>query len=139
MGRNFTSVDEYIQSCPEDVQPTLQEIRRTIREAVPEAEEVISYQIPAYRYHGFLVYFWAARNHYSLSCPPPSEAFEVFAEQLAPYKLTKSAINFPKDKPLPLDLIREIVRFRARENLEKEATKPKSRSRAKQSDKANST
>lgn len=130
MGRNFTSVDEYIRSCPEDMQPTLQAIRRTIREAVPEAEEVISYQIPAYKHHGFLVYFWAARNHYSLSCPPPSDAFEVFAEQLAPYKLTKSAINFPKDKPIPLDLIADIARFRARENAEKEARKPASRRKA---------
>jgi uncharacterized protein YdhG (YjbR/CyaY superfamily) len=116
---DFKSIDEYIGTFPEDVQETLERIRATIREAVPEAEEVISYQIPAFKYHGYIFYFSAYANHYALSCPPPWTIFEVFKEELAPYKLSKSTIQFPKSQPVPFELIGKMSKYRANENLER--------------------
>lgn len=116
---DFKTVDEYLANFPEGVQEDLQKIRQTIQKAVPEAEEVISYQIPAYKFHGWTVYFSAHKHHYSLACPPPSKAFEVFKEELSLYKVSKSTIQFPKDKALPLGLIGDIATYRAKENLER--------------------
>lgn len=116
---DFQSVDEYIDTFPEDVQEELQDIRNVILEAVPEAEEVISYQLPALKFHGYIFYLSAHARHYSLSCPPPWTLFEVFKEELSPYKLSKSTIQFPKNEPVPYDLIQDMAKFRANENLEK--------------------
>lgn len=116
---DFKTVDEYIATFPSDVQAILETLRKTIREAVPEAEEVINYQIPAYKYHGWIFYFSAYKNHYSLSCPPPTH-FEVFQDELAGYKLSKSTIQFPMKDPVPVDLIRRMAEFRAKENVERE-------------------
>jgi len=126
---DFQSVDEYIQTFPEERQQDLQAIRKAIRDALPEAEEVISYQLPAYKFHGFTVYFSAASKHYSLSCTPPTEVFEAFKERLEAYKQTKSAIQFPLGKPLPLDLIADIARFRGQENLERAQAKASAKSK----------
>src|SRR5688572_6106604 len=95
---DFKSVDEYIATFPEDIQRTLRTVRQTIREAVPDAEELISYQIPAYKLQGWVAYFSGYKNHYSLSCPPPSTVFDAFKAELAPYKTSKSAIQFPLDQ-----------------------------------------
>jgi uncharacterized protein YdhG (YjbR/CyaY superfamily) len=114
----FATVDQYLGSLPPEVRRTLESVRKTIRAAVPEAEEVISYQVPAFKYHGWLLYLHAHTHHYSLSIPPPSAVFEVFREDLSPYKLSKSAIRFPLSEPIPADLISRIARFRAQENQE---------------------
>lgn len=120
---DFQTVDEYIGTFPDDVQRNLEAIRQVIKEAEPEAEEVISYQIPAYRYHGMLIFFSAHKKHYSISVPPPNAVFDVFQEQLTGYKISKSAIQFPMDMPVPLDLLGDIVRLRAKENLERAVQK----------------
>jgi uncharacterized protein YdhG (YjbR/CyaY superfamily) len=115
----FQTVDEYIGTFAKDVQGDLEKIRQTIKKAVPEAEEVISYQLPAFEFHGMLIYFSAYKEHYSLSFPPPFTLFEVFKQELSPYEVSKTTIKILMDKPLPLDLVSEIVKYRAKENLER--------------------
>ncbi len=117
----FTSIDEYIAQCPKQVQKTLQELRATIRAAAPDAEEKISYQMPAFAQNGNLVYFAALKNHIGFY-PTPS-GITAFEKELAGYKSTKGALNFPLDEPLPLKLIRKIVQYRVAENLKKAKTK----------------
>jgi uncharacterized protein YdhG (YjbR/CyaY superfamily) len=111
------TIDGYIAAYPKNVQAILQEIRKAIREAAPEAEEIISYQIPAFKLNGILVYFAAFKNH--IGFYPTSSGVEAFKERLSAYKTSKGTVRFPMDEPMPLDLIREIVRFRVRENLAK--------------------
>lgn len=119
------TVDEYIGTFPKSVQDVLKTIRQTIQKAVPEAEEVISYQIPAFKFHGWVFYYSAYKNHYSLSCPPPFTVFDVFKQALEPYEVSKSAIKFPLDKPVPVKLISDMAKFRAKENMEAEKKKNK--------------
>jgi uncharacterized protein YdhG (YjbR/CyaY superfamily) len=114
---DFKSVDEYIATFPQDVQTILKSVRQAVLKAVPEAEEVISYQLPAYKYHGFVLYFGGYTKHFSISSPPPT--FEVFKEELASYKVSKSAVQFPYDQPVPTELIGKIARYRADENSKK--------------------
>jgi uncharacterized protein YdhG (YjbR/CyaY superfamily) len=103
------TIEEYITIQPAEVQPLLQAIRRTIREAAPNAEETISYQMPAFKQGKILVWFGAFKNHISLF--PKVSGIDAFRKQLAPYKFSKGTIQFPIDEPLPLDLIADIVRF----------------------------
>lgn len=112
---SFRSTGEYIATFPEDVQAQLQAIRATIRAAAPDAEERISYAMPAFALKGNLVYFAALKNHIGLY-PMPS-AIEAFQSELSPYISTKSALRFPINQPLPMDLITRIVKFRVAENL----------------------
>ena len=121
---DFKTVDEYLQTLPKDVQVILQTVRETIQKAVPEAEEVISYQIPAFKYHGWIFYFSAYKKHFSLSCPPPFTVFETFKEELAKYEKSKSTVQFPLDEPVPIKLIEKMSKFQAKENLAREKTKP---------------
>jgi len=112
---NFKTADEYIASAPEADQAGLEAIRKAIREAVPEAQETISYQIPAFRTEdGWIFYYSVYANHFSIAGPPPTPEREAFKAQLKPYKTSKSAIQFPKSAPLPLKLIGEMAAFRAR-------------------------
>jgi uncharacterized protein YdhG (YjbR/CyaY superfamily) len=113
----FTSIDEYISAFPEDIQQKLQEMRRTIHECAPEATEAISYSMPTFKLNGNLVHFAAFQHHIGFF--PAASGVEEFAKQLSGYKHSKGAIQFPLDQPLPLDLVREIVRFRVQENLAK--------------------
>ena len=124
---DFKNVDEYIATFPKNVQAVLEQIRQTIQKAVPDAEEVISYQIPAYKFHGWVLYFSAYTQHFSLSCPPPFTIFTEFKEELSLYEVSKSAIKFPLDQPVPVKLIRQIAQFRAKENLERDGAKTKGR------------
>lgn len=119
------SVDEYIQSFPSDVRAMLTQIRQTIRKTAPKAEEVISYGIAGYKYHGVLIFFAGFSKHVSVYPAPRSS--ELFKKELANYKGGKGTVQFPLDKPLPFDLIKRIVRFRLKENEEKAATKQKSK------------
>ncbi len=111
------NVDAYIASFPPDIQVLLKQMRAAIKETAPQAEEIISYGIPAFRYKGMLVWFAAHTNHIGLY--PRGSGIEEFAEQLKGYKVSKGTIQFPLDKPLPVDLISKIVEFRIEENLGK--------------------
>jgi len=116
---DFKSVDEYIATHPEPVQAVLQRVRNTIRKAMPEAEEVISYQIPTYKLHGgYVVYFAGWRQHYSLY-PASDQLVARFKDELAPYKIRKGTIRFPLSQPVPVKLIGRIAKFLTREAAER--------------------
>ncbi len=115
--RKFDSIDDYIGGFPPETQAILKELREAIREAAPEAEEKISYQMPTFFLKGNLVYFAAYENHIGLY-PAPS-GIEAFGNELNAYKSGKGSIRFPIDEPLPLELIKRIVRFRVEENINK--------------------
>ena len=119
---SFNSIDEYIALFPEDIQTKLQEVRAAIRAAAPESEEKISYQMPAFAQKGILVYF-AARKGY-IGFYPTSSGTLAFSRELSAYEYTKGTIKFALDKPLPVDLIGKIVKFRLAENLKKAQKKP---------------
>jgi uncharacterized protein YdhG (YjbR/CyaY superfamily) len=110
----FKTMDEYIKTFPEHVQNILKKMRATIREAAPDAEEAISYQIPTFRLNGNLVHFAAYKNHIGFY-PAPS-GIEAFKKELSPYKGAKGSVQFPIDKPVPYDLVKKIVLFRVKEN-----------------------
>lgn len=116
-----TNIDEYISTFPVNVQKMLEEIRSTIRKVAPDAEEKISYRIPAFTLKGIIVYFGAYKNH--IGFYPTSSATKAFKEELSDYKFSKGAIQFPLNKPLPLSLIKKIVDFRVKENLAKSGYK----------------
>lgn len=113
----FESIDEYIDQFPMVVRPMLQKLREVIKEAAPEAIEKISYQMPTFVLHGNLVHFAGYKNHIGFY-PTPS-GIEVFKEALSGYKSAKGSVQFPIDKPLPYELIREIVKYRVEENIRK--------------------
>jgi uncharacterized protein YdhG (YjbR/CyaY superfamily) len=113
----FTTIDEYIATFPADIQQKLQEIRKTIRAAAPDAQEKISYQMPTFFLNGNLVHFAAFKNHIGFY-PAPS-GIEEFKEQLAVYQSSKGAVRLPMDEALPLDLITAIVKYRVSENSKK--------------------
>ncbi|KWX78959.1 hypothetical protein AMQ84_07945 [Paenibacillus riograndensis] len=119
----YESIDDYITQTPPEIREKLEAVRKVIHEAAPEAEEKISYQMPTFFLHGNLVHFAAFKKHIGLY-PAPS-GIEAFQEELAQYKGAKGSVQFPLDKPLPLDLISRIVKFRAAENREKAAAKAK--------------
>jgi uncharacterized protein YdhG (YjbR/CyaY superfamily) len=112
--REFHSIDEYISAFPEGVREKLKQMRRTIHECVPEAEEAIAYSMPTFRLHGDLVHFAAFQRH--IGFYPTSSGIEAFKAELAGYRHSKGAVQFPLDRPLPLPLVREIVLYRAAEN-----------------------
>ena len=111
----YNTVDEYIASQPEKIREGLALFRKTIRNAAPEAVELISYQMPAFKFHGLLVWYAAHKNHFGFY--PKTDALQVFRERLAPYEQSKGTIRFPYDLPLPVELITNIVRHRVKENL----------------------
>lgn len=113
--RQFKTIDEYIAMFPEDVQRILNELRQTIKEAAPEAQETINYQMPTFTLNGNLVHFAAFQNHIGFY-PTPS-GIEAFKNELSLYKGAKGSVQFPIDQPLPLSLIRKIVEYRVQENL----------------------
>ncbi|MDF2189886.1 DUF1801 domain-containing protein [Paraflavitalea sp. CAU 1676] len=122
---DFKTVDEYHAIFPADIVARLDAIRTIIKKVAPDAEEVISYQIPAYKYLGFLIYYSAYKGHISLSYPFSAALLAEFSKDLAKYKVSKSAIQFPHNGPLPEALIKKIVQFRLRENKETAALKAK--------------
>jgi uncharacterized protein YdhG (YjbR/CyaY superfamily) len=123
----FTSVDAYLAAQPEDVRPILQRVRAVIRKALPDAEEVISYQIPAYKLHGATVIFFAGwKQHYSLY-PATAAAVAAFKDELAGYKLSKGTIRFPLSQPVRAKLIADIAKLRAKEAAARAQAKAVSR------------
>jgi uncharacterized protein YdhG (YjbR/CyaY superfamily) len=112
---DFKSVDEYIAAQPETVRSVLERVRNAIRQALPGAEEVISYQIPAFKLHGGpVLYFAGWRQHYSLY-PANNQLVAAFNDDLAPYQVRKATIRFPLSRPVPVRLIGRIAKFRAKE------------------------
>lgn len=110
----YTTIDEYIALFPEEVRRILGQVRQTIRQAAPDAQEKISWQMPTFWQNGNLVHFAAAKNHIGLY--PGESGVRVFADRLTDYKTSKGAIQFPLTQPIPYDLITEITRFRVQEN-----------------------
>ncbi len=127
----FRSIDEYIATFPDHVQAQLQAMRAAIHAAAPDAEERISYAMPAFAQNGILVYFAALKNH--IGFYPTSSGVEAFEQELAGYVSTKGALRFPLNEPLPVELISRIVRFRVAENLNRAATKARKKPAAGQS------
>ncbi|SIO01747.1 iron chaperone [Chitinophaga niabensis] len=125
---NFENVEDYMKTLPKESKAILEEVRQVIRKTAPGAEEVISYQLPALKFHGMLIYYSAYKDHISLSFPS-AKTIEVLKAKAVPYELGKSTIKFPLNKPMPFPLIKEIVQIRMKENLEKASlkTKPKKR------------
>lgn len=115
--RTINTIDEYIATCPKNMQIILQEMRQAIRDATPEAKEVISYQMPAFKLNGILVWFAAFKNH--IGFYPKASTIAAFKDKLSSYKTSKGAVQFPIDKPLPIDLVKEMVKFRVKENLDR--------------------
>jgi uncharacterized protein YdhG (YjbR/CyaY superfamily) len=115
MNNTFKDISEYIKSFPSDIQKLLEQIRATIQENAPEAIESISYGMPAFKTHGKpLVYFAAFKNHIGFYATPTGH--KEFAADLSKYKQGKGSVQFPLDKPIPLDLIGRIVEFKAKHN-----------------------
>jgi uncharacterized protein YdhG (YjbR/CyaY superfamily) len=120
-----SDIDNYISAFPQPVQKRLKAMRAAIRKAAPGALEKLSYKMPAYTYKGMLLYFAAHSNH--IGFYPFTTAMKAFKEELSEYKTGKGSVQFPHDKPLPLELISEIVKFRVLENLAKADLKSKKR------------
>ena len=119
----FKTVDEYLSVQPENIRTILQKLRSTIKKSAPQAEELISYNLPAFKLQGMLVYFAAFKEHIGFY-PTPS-AIEAFKNELSPYKGAKGSVQFPIDKPLPLNLVTKIVKYKVKENLEGSRAKTK--------------
>lgn len=111
---SYNTVDEYIAAQSESAQPLLNQLRDTIKNAAPTANEIISYGMPAYKIHGVLVYFAANKHH--IGFYPTASPIAVFSDELMAYKTSKGAIQFPLKTPIPIDLVRRIVEFRVNED-----------------------
>ena len=120
-GTKFKSTDDYIAVFPENTQKILQQIRSIIKKAAPGAAEVISYNMPAYKLNGILVYFAGYENH--IGFYPTASGIEAFKKHFSDYKFSKGAVQFPIDQPLPSSLIKKIVEFRVAETKQKQKTK----------------
>jgi len=120
---NFQSIDEYIALFPAEIQKILENIRSTIHAAAPDAVEKISYRMPTFDFHGNLVHFAVHTKH--IGFYPASSGVDHFKSPLEAYKTSRGAIQFPLDKPIPYDLIREITLFRYHENLQRAGAKKK--------------
>ncbi|HXC04096.1 MAG TPA: DUF1801 domain-containing protein [Bacteroidia bacterium] len=112
-----TSVPDYLQSQPKEIRKILEELRQTILKAAPEAEEVISYSMPGYKQNGMLVWFMAHTHH--IGFYPGASGIAAFKKELAKYKSSKGAVQFPIEEPLPLALVSKMVKFRVKENEKK--------------------
>jgi uncharacterized protein YdhG (YjbR/CyaY superfamily) len=123
-GKPNAAVDSYLAAQPEKVRALLEKLRGTIRQAAPDAEEIISYRIPAYRYHGLLVFFAAFKNHCSFF-PGSLSVIKKMAAELESYPVSRGTIRFTVEQPLPAALVKKMVRERVRQNLEKVKLKAK--------------
>jgi len=115
--KQIRTIDEYIATFPESIQEILQNIRQAIKESAPQAQEAISYRIPTFKLNGNLVHFAAFKDHIGFF--PTSSGVDAFQKELSGYETSKGTIRFLLDKPIPFDLIRKIVKFRVKENLER--------------------
>jgi len=111
------NIDKYIAGFAKDKQKLLDQLRATIRKAAPQAQETISYGMPAFKLNGMLVFFAAWKNH--IGFYPTSSGIKAFKKDLSVFKVSKGTVQFPLDKPLPTGLVTKIVKFKVKENLEK--------------------
>ncbi len=123
--RKPKDIDGYISQFSDDVQAVLEQVRKTIGNAAPDATEIISYQMPAFRQHGILVYFAAWKNHIGMY--PPIAGDKANEKAFARYAGPKGNLQFPLDEPMPLDLIERIVRLRVKQDRAKAAAKKKAK------------
>ena len=127
---DFQSVDEYLATKSADVQKVLKQVRGAIRKAVPGGDDVISYQIPAYKVHGAAVIYYSGwKEHYSLY-PASAGLVAALQDELAAYEVEKGTIRFPYSRPVPVRLIGRIAKFRAHEAEQRAETKTKAKTRA---------
>ena len=114
------TVDDYLATLPGDRRAAVEELRRTINAAAPDATESIAYEMPALRSHGgqFLVSYAAYKNHYSLF-PASGAVVEALGEELTPYLAGKGTIRFPASRPIPIPLVTKVVKIRVAENAER--------------------
>jgi uncharacterized protein YdhG (YjbR/CyaY superfamily) len=132
MARTFKSVDEYMASQPKAVQGLLERVRRTIRKALPGAEEVISYGIPTFKLQGRAVLYFAGWSHHYSIYPATERLVAAFKKQLAPFEVNdKGTIRFPFSEPVPVTLIEGLAKFRAQEVVEREKARPSVRKNKK--------
>jgi uncharacterized protein YdhG (YjbR/CyaY superfamily) len=117
--KKFQSVDEYFSKLPQPARDAAETLRQAIRQAAPQAEEAISYNMPAFKWNGILVWYAVFKNHIGLY--PKAAAIAAFKSELAPYKTSKGAIQFPIDQPIPISLVKKIVKFRISENTRAKA------------------
>lgn len=111
------SIDEYILQYPQEIQEILRTLRKVIKESAPNAEEKISYRMPTFVLNGNLVHFAAYKNH--IGFYPTSSGINTFQQELSEYKTSKGAVQFPIGKPIPYEIISQIVKFRVAENQSK--------------------
>ena len=124
---DYKTIDEYQSTLPAETVERLQAIREAIHELVPEVEETISYQIPCFKYKGYLIYYSAYAKHITISYPYSKEFLAHFEAPLQELVVSKSAIQFPHKNPLPIELIKEMIKFRAEENIQNEMAKEKNK------------
>ncbi len=117
MQKGVNTIEQYMNAQPEHVRILLEKLRQVILKAAPEAEEIISYQMPAYKYYGVLVYFAAHKNH--IGFYPTGSGIKEFKNELTKFEGSKGTIRFPFDKPMPVGLITKIVKYRVTENMQK--------------------
>lgn len=118
---NYQTIDEYIAACPPQSQERLQTVREIIKSIAPDAKEKVSYQIAAFELNGRnLIYLAGWKSHISLYPLPPAD--ETFNEEIAPYVDGKGTLKFPLDKPLPLRLIKKVIKLHVKANVQR--TKP---------------
>ena len=121
----FTSINEYISTLPENAQKAMGEIIAAIKDVVPDAEEHISYNMPAFKVNGeYFIHFLAWKNHIGMYPIPAGN--EAFQKEIESYRSAKSSLNFPLDKPMPIKLIEKVIKFRIAENLQDAKVKSKS-------------
>jgi uncharacterized protein YdhG (YjbR/CyaY superfamily) len=117
------AVDAYIAAAPKAVQPMLRELRAAIRSAVPKAEEKLSYRMPFYAYHGRLIYFAAHKTHVGMY-PIIGPEKDLYAKELKPYLAAKATLQFPIGQPIPIALVKKVVKARAKDNEARPLRKP---------------
>jgi uncharacterized protein YdhG (YjbR/CyaY superfamily) len=119
--KKLKNIDDYISGYSPEIQIKLEEIRQTIKKVLPEAKERISYNMPSFRFHGNLIYYGAFKDHIGFY-PASMTVFEEFKDELKIYKQSgKGTIQFPYNKPIPTNLIKQIIMLRAKQNIEKKA------------------
>lgn len=116
--KSFNTVDEYLSALPKTAREILESLRETIRQAAPQAEEVIHYNMPAFKWNGMLVWYAAFKEH--IGFYPRASAMAAFKDELAGYKTSRGAIQFPMGKAIPAGLVKKIVKFRVKENEQEE-------------------
>ncbi len=124
------AVDAYISAAPKTIQPMLRRLRQAIKSAAPKAEEKLSYRMPFYAYHGRLIYFAAHKNHVGMY-PIIGREKGLYAKELKPYLAEVATLQFPVGKPLPIALVKKVVRERAKQNEAKAGAKPSARQTTK--------